>query len=173
MNRAIPSKDECLNILKKYKTPKSVIKHCTLVAEIALEISSKIDNIDKELVVAGAMLHDIGRSIEHSISHAVLGAEILRKEGLNPKVISIVEKHIGVGITKNEAKKLGLPVRNYIPTTPEEIIVSYADNLACGSRKYSFAESLNSFIRKFGDESEVVKGFYRQKEFIENLTSKK
>ncbi|MHA1260387.1 MAG: HDIG domain-containing metalloprotein [Candidatus Heimdallarchaeaceae archaeon] len=144
MNRAIPSKDECLNILKKYKTPKSVIKHCTLVAEIALEISSKIDNIDKELVVAGAMLHDIGRSID-----------------------------IGVGITKNEAKKLGLPVRNYIPTTPEEIIVSYADNLACGSRKCSFAESLNSFIRKFGDESEVVKGFYRQKEFIENLTSKK
>jgi uncharacterized protein (TIGR00295 family) len=165
----LPSKDQCQEILLKYKTPINVIKHCLAVAKISEEFCDKINDIDKKLVVAGAMLHDIGRSIDHSIKHAIVGAKILEKENLDPRIISIVKRHIGTGITEEEAIKLGLPVDDYIPRTNEEVLVSYADNLVCGDKRCSFEETLKRFINKFGKDSHVVKGFYRQKMIIEKM----
>jgi uncharacterized protein (TIGR00295 family) len=167
----IPSKAECLEILKKYNTPEQVIQHCMLVNKIAEEICSKIKDLDTQLVIAGSMLHDIGRSINHSIFHAIEGVEILRKEGIDKRILSIVQKHIGTGITKEEAKKLGLPSGDYIPQTAEEIIVSYSDNLVCGRRRCTFEETLKDFVSKFGTESHVVKGFHKQKELVEKMIS--
>lgn len=168
-DRVIPSKEICLGILKKYNTPVNVIEHCLLVTEIAEEFCKKISQTNCELVIAGAMLHDIGRSVDHSLRHAIEGVKILELEEIEPKIISIVKKHIGIGITKDEAAKLGLPIDDYIPTTIEEILVSYSDNLACGNKRCTFDETLQRFINKFGIESHVVKGFYKQKETIEKL----
>jgi uncharacterized protein (TIGR00295 family) len=167
----IPTKEQCLEILKKYETPTQVIQHCLCVTKIAEDFCEKITDIDYRLVVAGSMLHDIGRSVDHSIFHAVKGVEILEREMIDSRILSIVLKHIGTGITGEEAKKLGLPSDDYIPRTAEELIVSYSDNLACGRRKCSFEETLEDFIRKFGQESHVVKRFYRQRELIEKMIS--
>ncbi|TFG10710.1 HDIG domain-containing protein [Candidatus Heimdallarchaeota archaeon] len=165
----IPSKEECKAILLKYNAPDSVIKHCLIVTEIAEEFCNRIPQIDKDIVIAGAMLHDIGRSIDHSIRHAIEGAKILQEEYIDQRIISIVKKHIGTGITQAEAEKLGLPIDDYMPHTNEEILVSYADNLACENKRCSFEKTLENFISKFGRESHVVKGFYRQKEIIESI----
>ena len=165
----IPSKKECKSILEKYNTPDSVIKHCLMVTKIAEEFCNRIPQIEKDIVVAGAMLHDIGRSVDHSIRHAIEGVIILQNEHLDPRIISIVKKHIGTGITQAEAKKLGLPIDDYIPHTNEEILVSYADNLACGNKRCSFEKILEDFISKFGEESHVVKGFFKQKMIVEKM----
>ena len=168
-HHAIPSKNQCLNILKKYNTPRDVIQHCLTVTEIVEEFCQEIPQINKELVIAGAMLHDIGRSVDHSIFHAVYGVKILENENIDPRILSIVKNHIGAGITSEESKKLGLPSGEYIPQTLEEEIVSYSDNLTVGRNRRSFDETLNHFIEKFGEDSEVVKGFFRQKKLIDNL----
>ena len=165
----IPSEEECEKILQKYKVPPNVINHCILVKEISEEFCEKIKQIDRSLVIAGAMLHDIGRSVDHSIRHAIEGVKILEEEKLDPRIISIVKRHIGTGITKDESIKLGLPVDDYIPSTKEEVLVSYCDNLACGNKRCSFEETLKQFIRKFGKDSHVVKGFYNQKEAIKKM----
>jgi uncharacterized protein (TIGR00295 family) len=165
----IPSKEECLIILKKYNTPLEVIQHCLTVTQIVEEFIFEISEINKELVIAGAMLHDIGRSANHTIFHAVKGVELLKEENLDPRILSIVRNHIGTGIEKEEAVKLGLPPENYIPQTNEEILVSYSDNLAFGKKKRSFDEALKEFIAKFGVDSNIVKRFYEHKEVIENL----
>lgn len=165
----IPSKEECLVILKKYDTPLQVIQHCLTVTQIVEDFISQINNINKELAIAGAMLHDIGRSVDHTIFHAVKGVEILKEENLDPRVLSIVRNHIGTGIEKEEAIKLGLPSGEYIPQTIEEILVSYSDNLAFGKKKRTFNEGLKEFISKFGADSNIVKRFYEQKEIIEKL----
>ncbi len=55
------------------------------------------------------MLHDIGRSKTHGISHAVEGAKIVKQYGYPEEVQNIVERHIGAGITEEESVKLGLP----------------------------------------------------------------
>jgi uncharacterized protein (TIGR00295 family) len=168
----IPSKDQCLEILKKYSTPPQVIKHSLLVTKIAEGFCQKIADIDTKLVIAGSMLHDIGRSVNHSIFHAVNGVSILENEMIDQSILSIVLKHIGTGITKEEAKELGLPPQNYLPQTAEELIVSYSDNLTCGTQKCTFEETLKNFVEKFGSESHVVKGFYKQREIIEKMISK-
>lgn len=164
----VPSKEECIKILEKYKTPTQVIQHCILVTQIAENFCDQILEAKRDIVIAGSMLHDIGRSLTHSISHAIKGVEILEEENLDPQILAIVKNHIGTGITKEEAVKLGLPAEEYIPLTIEEIIVSYSDNLAAGNQKCSFEEKLQDFKNKFGLESHVVKGFLKQKEIIEN-----
>ncbi|MCK4265986.1 MAG: HDIG domain-containing protein, partial [Thermoplasmata archaeon] len=82
-----------------------------------------------ELVSRGALLHDIGRSRTHGIMHAVEGAALLRARGMDDAVVAIVERHIGAGLTAEEAAALGLPRKDYMPTTLAEKIVSQADNL--------------------------------------------
>ncbi len=168
----IPTKEKCLAILRKHNTPIQVIDHCLIVTKIAERFCAQIDNINNKLVIAASMLHDIGRSKDHSIFHAIEGVKILESENLDQLLILIVKKHIGTGITEFEAAKLGLPSDDYIPKTAEEIIVSYADNLTCGNKERSFDEVLNGFISKFGKDSHVVMGFLRQKEFIEKMTRK-
>ena len=119
----IPTKEECLVLLKKYNAPKPVIEHCITVTNIAERFCKQISFMNVELVVAGTMLHDIGRTISHSIFHAVEGVKILEQENLDQRLIEIVKKHIGTGISEAEAVELGLPPDDYIPKTAEEIIV--------------------------------------------------
>ena len=59
--------------------------------------------IDIDAVFVGALLHDIGRSKTHGIGHAVAGARIALENGLDEKLVKIIERHIGAGIPKEEA----------------------------------------------------------------------
>ena len=126
--RSIPDADECIQLLKKTGCSDSVISHCKSVRDVAMRIARRT-NANKKLVEAGALLHDIGRSKTHGISHAVEGAKIAKKLGLPESLIFIIERHIGAGLSKKEAKKLGLPSKDYIPVTLEEKIVCHADSL--------------------------------------------
>ena len=124
----VPSPDECLELLKKTGCSDNVVRHCKAVRDVALKIAKRTD-ADVKLVEAGALLHDIGRSKTHDIFHAIDGVKIAQKLGLPQDIINIIERHIGAGISKEEAKKLGLPPKDYIPKTLEEKIVCHADNL--------------------------------------------
>ena len=83
----------------------------------------------------GALLHDIGRSRTHGITHAVEGVEIARGYGYGDDVLNIIERHIGAGITKKEAEELNLFEKSYVPETLEEKIVAHADNLISGTEE--------------------------------------
>jgi len=125
---SIPSPERCVKILKENGCSKAVIDHCIAVRDVAVKIAEKSD-ADIKLVEAGALLHDIGRSKTHGIFHAVEGARIAKKLGLPKRIVKIIERHIGAGLSKEEAKKLGLPAKDYIPETLEEKIVCHADSL--------------------------------------------
>ena len=53
----------------------------------------------------------------------------MRKEGVDERIVRIVERHVGAGLTEEDAVYLGLPPKDYIPETREEKIVCHADNL--------------------------------------------
>lgn len=146
-----------------------VIEHCMTVEKKALELARK-KNADLELVSVGAILHDIGRSKEHGISHGVIGAEIARSLGLDERIVRIIERHVGSGITREEAVPLGLPERDFLPETLEEKIVNYADSLVDGDRIMSFEEALEDYSEKFGKDSLIVD---RLKRFHLELEGKK
>ncbi len=73
------------------------------------------------------MLHDIGRSKSHAVDHSLVGAQIAQEIGLPQPVINIVKRHVGAGITDEEAAWLGWPKDIYVPQTLEEKVVCYAD----------------------------------------------
>jgi len=126
-----------------------------MVASIAMEIAEACQkrglNVDVRLVRIGALLHDIGRSRTHSVNHVIVGAKIARSLDLPKPVISIIERHVGGGISIEEAKKLGWPAKSYIPETLEEKIVTYADKLVEGGRKVPIEQSIKKLSKKLGE----------------------
>ena len=106
-----------IELLEKENTPENVIEHCKAVYKKALKIASNFDEADLDLIKKGALLHDIGRSKTHGITHAIEGVKIAEKYGYNQDVLNIIERHIGAGITEEEALKLGLPKKSYLPQT--------------------------------------------------------
>ena len=175
MSEKLPSRKEALVFLKEVGCSQEVINHCIAVANLALITTKNIQNrginVDIALVEVGAILHDVGRSITHTVDHAVVGAKIVEKAGLSEPVISIIKRHVGGGITKNEARNLGWANDIYMPCTIEEKIVSYADKLIEKSRIAPIENTIKKLIKeKKNGSSERVRILYNE---IKTLLSEK
>jgi len=138
----LPSRKQALLLLKENGCSSKVVNHCLAVAKLAEETAKTLRekglSVNVELVDIGALLHDIGRSRTHSVDHAVEGAKIAESAGLPRNIISIINRHVGGGITASEAKALGWSNDDiYVPVTLEEKIVSLADKLIHGSKRVS------------------------------------
>ncbi|MFC2174475.1 HD domain-containing protein [archaeon] len=130
------TREEALKLLEEENTPPNVIEHCEAVARKAVKTAERIKaaghDVDIQLVETGALLHDIGRAQAHGLDHGFFGGIILRDRGLKQQA-HIAERHIAAGLSKQEAKRAGLPPKEYIPQTLEEKIVANADNLIAGT----------------------------------------
>jgi uncharacterized protein (TIGR00295 family) len=140
----LPSNQDYIEILRKSGCSENVISHSQAVKELAVRMAELAD-ADNELVSAAALLHDIGRAKTHGIRHAIVGADMARELGLPESVVLIIERHIGAGITKEEAKRLGFPEKDYVPTTLEEKIVAHSDNLIIENEKRPVKEVAQRF----------------------------
>ncbi len=150
-------RSKCIRLLRAVGCEEAVIEHCIAVAELALEIAMNKDGVDEELVFTGAMLHDIGRARTHGVEHGFLGGEIAKALGLNDKLVRIIQRHVGAGLTAKEAEQLGLPVaEDLMPETMEEKIVTYADCLIEGTRRTSIEHALAEFKMKLGESHPAV-----------------
>lgn len=152
MNENLPSRKKALIFLKEVGCSQKVINHCTAVADLALVTANIIQdrgiNVNLHLVEVGAILHDLGRSVTHTVDHAVEGAKIAKKAGLPESVISIIKRHVGGGITQNEALDLGWKNDVYMPLTIEEKIVSYADKLIEKSKIAPIENTIEKLIKE-------------------------
>ena len=146
-----------IKLLEKENTPENVIEHCKAVCKKAMKIAANFNDVDTDLIRQGALLHDIGRSKTHGILHAVVGAEIAGKYGYSQEVLNIIERHIGAGITAEEAEKLGLPKKSYIPQTLEEKIVAHADNLISGSKEVDIDFVIKKWKRRIENPDDNIK----------------
>jgi uncharacterized protein (TIGR00295 family) len=120
--------------------PNDLLEHVEAVYAVCEDFVERLRKknpalkINKKTVLVGALLHDIGRTRTQGVDHGVAGAQLMRelntKNDLDMEKIALIcERHIGGGITKAEAARLGLAERDYIPKTIEEKIVCYCDNL--------------------------------------------
>ncbi len=148
-------KEDAVNLLRKAGCSPRVIDHCVAVAEFAGELARRHD-ADYDLVTTAALLHDIGRAKTHGIDHAVVGAEIARNFGLDEKIAKIIERHVGAGIPADEARKLGLPKKDYVPKTLEEKIVAHADNLVMGTKKASIDGVIKNMQKTLGKSHPAI-----------------
>lgn len=143
----LPGRDDCLRILREAGCGQDVIDHCIAVSELASRIAKKCHaNVD--LVAVGGLLHDLGRCKTHEIGHAVEGAKLAKGLSLPKAIVSIIERHIGGGISPEEALRLGLPKKDYSPVTLEEKIVAHSDNLMSGTKRTTIREAVSYLTRK-------------------------
>ena len=150
-NIKIPSREECLDILNKNKTPSNVIEHCKTVCDFAEEVADKLIKkgikVNKELVAAAALLHDIEREKEN---HVIAGAKLLKSMGFS-EVCHVVKKHTLYAIEEpgNQLK------------TVDEKIVFYADKRTKGNKIVSLEERFEDLRKRykkdFSDEFEFTK----------------
>lgn len=139
MSNKLPTREQAIALLRENHCSPNVISHAEAVAELALDIANKLEKdhlkINRELVEAGALLHDLGRSKTHGVDHGVVGAKLAESSGLPEPVVRIIKRHVGGGITAQEAEAFGWPKDIYMPLTIEEKIVSYADKLIDKSKR--------------------------------------
>ena len=166
------NREEARNLLLKYYNEESDLfrllwRHSLQVAEKSLYIGTHISEVvDLEFVYAAALLHDIGIFRTHApsiycvgeelyIKHGIIGAELLRNEGLE-RYARVCERHTGAGLSKEEIIKQGLPLPkcDFLPETLEEQIVCYADKFYSKSNPENvktYLEARHS-MEKFGKE---------------------
>lgn len=159
-----------------------LLHHSRQVCARALKIVERHPELgaNRNLVEAGAMLHDIGifltdapgihcHGTAHYILHGSLGAQLLRNEAEQLKeeqlqeelhfyeaLARICERHTGTGLTRQTIIERGLPdpQQDLLPETIEEQIICYADKFYSKShleRERTIPQTLQS-LEKFGDE---------------------
>ena len=118
----------------KYRTSygQNQLKHAVESAFIAAMIAEEI-GADVNVSRRGALLHDLGKAIDHEIegTHAALGGELARRYNVSPAVVHCIEAH-------HEEIEV---------ETTEAVIVQIADAIS-GSRPGARRETLELYIKR-------------------------
>ncbi len=136
----IPTKEECIKILKSNNIPDNIIAHSEQVCNVALKVVDLLEkkgiNVNRDLIAAGALLHDIKKI--NSDDHITEGYEYVKSLGY-PEVANLVRKH-GLQYIGNES---------YEPKTWEEKIVFYADKRVKGNKIVSVDERFDYIMKRY------------------------
>jgi len=123
--------------------PGGLAKHSLSVCNIALKLweNYKGENIDRDLIISGALLHDIGKLFEYNqdgsrtkigdlYGHPFIGAEMISNAAkeLNLNIFSSIEIVILTHIVLTHHGELEFGAVAY-PQTLEAVIVSQADTI--------------------------------------------
>ncbi len=113
----------------------NVLWHSVEMAHIAGIVAKEI-GADEAVARAGALLHDIGKTVSHEVqgTHVEIGIRILEKYGVDQKVILAMRAHH----------------EEYPYETPESIIVQVADAIS-GSRPGARRDSIENYIKRLTD----------------------
>jgi len=168
------SKLDPVALLQKYYDPASdayriLMTHCEMVQQKALSLAENVKHLrpDMRFIEEAALLHDIGIMFTDSphigcygdkayIFHGVLGRELLEKEGY-PKHALVCERHIGVGLSRDDIiqQNLPLPQRDMLPLSLEEQIICFADKFFSKKdsdlRKERTIPDIRKKLVRFGD----------------------
>ena len=80
----------------------------------------------------------------------------------------IIERHVGAGLTVDEARRNNLPRGNYVPETLEEKIVCYADKLIEGAHEVGIDSTIENFAEELGVDHPAIK---RLKDLHKEMTA--
>ena len=118
----------------------NVLWHSVEMAHIAAIIAEEV-GADVAVARAGALLHDIGKTVSQEVqgTHVEIGIRILQKYGVNEKVILAMRAHH----------------EEYPYETPEAMIVQVADAIS-GGRPGARRDSIENYIKRLGELEEIA-----------------
>lgn len=110
----------------------NVLAHSVEVAHLAGIIAEEV-GADVAIAKAGALLHDIGKTVSHEVqgSHVDIGIRILQKYDVDERIILAMRAHH----------------EEYPYETPESVIVQVADALS-GARPGARRDSIENYVKR-------------------------
>lgn len=118
-----------------------LLEHSVDVAEMALAVAATAPGVDRDMVIAGALLHDIGKTEEisadigfsyteagHLVGHITAGALIIDAAARQVQFLSEAERKslLHIVLSHHGSRDKGSPI---VCATREAVIVHYADEL--------------------------------------------
>jgi ribonuclease Y len=129
----------------KYRTSygQNQLAHAVEVSKLAAVISSEL-GADIEVCKAGALLHDLGKAMDHNTegTHALLGAEFARRHGVNTRIVNCIASH------HHEVEQESV----------EAVIVEAADAIS-GARPGARREDLEQYIKRLRALEDIANSF--------------
>ncbi len=121
----------------------NVLQHSIEMAHIAGMLAEEL-GADANTARAGALLHDIGKAVDHEVqgTHVEIGRRILEKFGVGKPVIQAMQSHH----------------EEYPYETPESILVQVADAVSAG-RPGARRDTVERYLERLGDLERIAKGF--------------
>ncbi|MEI7988150.1 MAG: ribonuclease Y [Chloroflexota bacterium] len=118
------------------------LAHAVETSKIAVLIASEL-GADIELAKVAALLHDLGKAMDHNVegTHAMIGAEFVRRYGGKPRVVNAIASH------HHESDQESL----------EAAIVEAADAIS-GARPGARRESLEQYIKRVRALEDIANG---------------
>ena len=161
----VPSKGECLDLMKRYNGREHIIQHCMKVAEVALSISTALnrkgENLNLDEVEAAALLHDITKaeSLDSGEDHSVTAHRLLSKLGYT-RIAEIVRQH--VFLLKDSDS----------PRVSEEEVVNYSDKRVCHDQVVTLRERFDDLRARYCRDEEGKKWMDRMESFSNRIEKK-
>ena len=145
---AIPGVNDCLGLMEQYHMLPNIKDHSIVVARVAEIITNSLiaagHNLSFDKVIAGALLHDIGKTacLDNDDDHAAMGLEICLAHNLET-IADIVAEHV--------------ILKNYTPENvfAEKEIVYYADKRVNHDQVVSLEERLAYILDRYGLNNEI------------------
>lgn len=121
----------------------NVLQHSIEMAHIAGMLAEEI-GADVGVSKAGALLHDIGKAVDHEVqgTHVEIGRRLLEKFGVDKTVIQAMQSHH----------------EEYPYETPESIIVQVADAVSAG-RPGARRDTVERYLDRLGDLERIASAF--------------
>lgn len=118
----------------------NVLWHSVEMSHIAAIIAEEV-GADVAVARAGALLHDIGKTVSHEVqgTHVEIGIRILEKYGVGEPIILAMRAHH----------------EEYPYETPESIIVQVADAIS-GGRPGARRDSIENYIKRLEDLEKIA-----------------
>ncbi|CAN5765739.1 ribonuclease Y [soil metagenome] len=121
----------------------NVLTHSVEMAHIAGMLSEEL-GADPDIARAGALLHDIGKAVDHEVqgTHVEIGRRILEKYGIDTRIIQAMQSHH----------------EEHPYETPEAVIVQVADAVS-GGRPGARRDTVERYLERLGDLERVAASF--------------
>jgi ribonuclease Y len=121
----------------------NVLQHSVEMAHIAGMLAEQL-GADSDVARAGALLHDIGKAVDHEVqgTHVEIGRRILEKFGVDKSIIQAMQSHH----------------EEYPYETPESMIVQVADAVSAG-RPGARRDTVERYLERLGDLERIAQGF--------------